>query len=140
MAKVTLLSRCSLMYTSRAGREGKGPGKRKKAGQQQAGGVFLGSWHMRRHGHRCTDVHALSMKPPHSPLKGSYRISQLKRFHLQKTSRLFAIRSLLVQSTSCMPGLHWALGIQRQIKHRLCSRAVYATDHGVAFQKFSLHI
>ena len=41
MSKVTLLSRCSLMIKS--WKEGKGPEKEKKAGQQQAGGVFLGS-------------------------------------------------------------------------------------------------
>ena len=64
MSKVTLLSRCSLMYTSRAGRRGRGQRKRRRQGSSKQEGSFLEAWHMHRHGHRCTDVHALSRKPP----------------------------------------------------------------------------
>ena len=62
--KLTLLSRCSLMYTSRAGRRGRGQRKRRRQGSSKQEGSFLEAWHMHRHGHRCTDVHALSRKPP----------------------------------------------------------------------------
>lgn len=101
-------------------KEGKGPEKEKKAGQQRAGGVFLGSLAHAQTWTQMHDVHALSMKPPHG-LSGSSKSLLTQEIPSAKNIKLSAIRSLLVQSTSCMPGLLWALGIQRQIKHRPCS-------------------
>lgn len=60
MGKVTLLSRCSLDVYIKSWKEGKGPGKEKKAGESsKQEGSFLEAWHMQTwtqmHGRTCTE-------------------------------------------------------------------------------------
>ena len=61
--KYVQLDVCCL-YVNKAGRRGRGRGKRRRQGSSKQEESFWEAWHMHGPGHRHTDVHALSMKLP----------------------------------------------------------------------------
>lgn len=97
------------------------------------------AWHMHRRGHRCMDVHALSVKPPHGLLGSS---KSLLTQEIPSAKNIKAICHSLITCPEYFLHAWLALGTGDSETNQTQALlwAVHATDHGVAFPKFSLRI